>query len=497
MTVNRSFGRRLRSFAAFNVGQQVWLAGLSLVATPVLYHRLGGSAYGLLAVVGLVAAQLSFLEFGFSHATIRYLARYQAVGDVDGMRRTLSTSSWVYLGGALIGVTVLFATAEVLAERYFQMPPELVATGKAALLLCAPFLLVSMFGSLGNAVFQGLQKFAYINVISGAAATLQVLGSVVLVLAGHGVLPVVMWTITLGILTLVVHVWWLHRTSPGVRPFGRPELSSFREMAGFGLFLMVAGLFTQVFVSGTPLLLGRYVSLGALPFFTIPFGLYQRLNRVNHGVASALYPLVSEMESLGDTSSLRRTFVSGTRILAVGAAILVPPGVLVSTPFLAMWMGAEFAREAGGVLETLVVVVGFAIVALPSVELGRGAGRGRLLVAYTGIQASVSLAGVAVLAPRSGAAGAATALLLGQAAASGFVLLRVGGGHVRQVLSVSMIALLGAAGLGTLAGIAWAPSPVARLALAVGLAAGLALLGVFWVLSGEERLTLRRMVGLQ
>lgn len=488
-------GRRLGRFATFNVAQHAWLAMVSLVATPVLYHRLGEAAYGLLAVVNVVAAQLSILELGFGHATIRRISRHGGLDDPEELSRTLSTSTLVFLCTAAVGAAVLLAGADLLVERYFRIPPELLATGRTALRISAAFFAVTILGTLAGALWQGLQRFGYLNAVSAAAATAQLLGSVAIVLLGFGVLHVLAWTIVLGTASLAVHGWWLRRQAPGVRLFGRPSRQAFREMAGFGSLLMVAGILTQVFFSGGPLVLGHYVAIGALPFFTVPLGLYQRLNRMGYGVAAALYPLVAELDGLRDEPSLQRVYVSGTRVLLVAAATSMAPAVLVAGPFLSLWMGAGFAAEAGPVLEILFVSFGLSLATIPSVELSRGRGRASLLVAYTTLLAGVGLGGTVLLAPGLGPTGAALAFVTAQAAGSALLLLRVGGRSVSSVFTPRVLLHVVVAALVVVGVLTATASAWARLGAAVALGAALAASGIAWVLTPEERRSLRRMVG--
>ena len=480
-------------FASFNVAQHLWLGVLSLVATPILYHRLGEAAYGLLAVVNLVAAQLAILEFGFGHATIRRLAKSGGTRDPAELSRTLATSSWVFFGTAVVGSTVLLVGADVLAERYFQIPADFRDTGKTALRIGAVFFAVSMFGTLAGAVFQGIQRFGYLNLVSGVAATAQLLGSVVLVLTGFGVLSVLAWSVFLGCVTLAIHRWWLAHEAPGVRPFGRPTRAAFREMAGFGFLLMVAGVLTQVFMSGGALVLGHYVAVGMLPFFTVPFGLYQRLNQMGYGLASALYPLVAEMDGLRDGPSLTRVFVSGTRILLLVGTATMAPAVLVATPFLTVWMGSEFAAQGGVVLELLLAAFALSLATIPSIELARGTGRPGLLVGYTGVLAGVNLAGVALLAPTAGATGAGVAFLVAQGCGSVYLLATVGGRNCARVVSPGATAFVAVAAAAVFLALRADLSMPVQVGLAMALGVALVALGYFFGLARDERHTLRRM----
>jgi O-antigen/teichoic acid export membrane protein len=488
-----SFVARLRRFTTLNVGQQVALMALSLVATPVLYHRMGETAYGTLAIVTLLASQLAILEFGFGAATVRWVAQCRACGDDIALERALSTSLWVFVGTAAVGGIVLLVAAEPLVGRFFNVPVQDRATVVTAVRVGSLFFVASVFGNLVSAAWQGIQRFGALNLISGVASALQILGSLAIVMGGHGVVAVVVWSAALGCLTLVVNLLGLRRALPGVRWVGRLDMGTLKEMGRFGFLLMLAGALTQVVLSGGPLVLGHYVAIGALPFFTVPFGLYQRLNRTGYGLAAALFPLVSELEGRNDDQTLEKVFVSGTHTLLLAGAAAMAPAALLAAPFLSLWMGPDFAAQAGPTLELLFVAFALALAAIPSIELARGTGRAGLLVGYTAIQAAVTVMGVALLARGWGAAGAGAAFLAAQAAGSAFLVMKVGGHAVWRVFRPATVVVL-AGGCGATVGIlAATSSPWVRLGCAVALGLGLSAASALWASTDEERDALRRL----
>ena len=489
-----SFVARLSRFTALNVAQHVVLMALALVATPVIYHRLGETAYGILAVVTLLASQLSILEFGFGHATIRWVAQCRGRDDGLGVGRAVATSSWVFLATAGVGAGVMLFAAEPLVDHFFNVPRDARATAVAAVQVGSLFFAASVLGNLASAVWQGLQRFGTMNLISGVAALLQVLGSIALVLRGYGVLAVILWSTVLGLVSLAVNLKGLATPLRGTRWLGPLHPGTLREMGRFGFLLMLAGAFNQVVVSGGPLVLGHYVAIGALPFFTVPMSLFQRLNRLGYGLAGALFPLVAELEGRGDARTLERLFVSGTHTLLLVGVVAMAPAVLLAGPFLTVWMGPEFSAEAGRALELLFAAFAVALTAIPSIETARGTGRSGLLAGYTGIQAAVVLGGVTLLAPRWGASGAGAAFLAGHAAGLAFLGLVVGGGAVRRVFPPATLAVVGAGVGATLALLAVTTSPWLRLGAAVGLGAVLAGAALLWASTADEREVLRRLL---
>jgi O-antigen/teichoic acid export membrane protein len=265
-------------------------------------------------------------------------------------------------------------------------------------------------------------------------------------------------------------------------------------MAQFGFLLMLAGALTQVVLSGGPLVLGYFVVIGALPFFTVPMGLYMRLARMAQGLASALFPLVSELEGQRDDVTLDRLFVSGTRCLLLAGVSTMAPAVLLAGPFLTLWMGGEFAAQAGRPLEALFAAFVVAVATVPSIELARGTGRSGLLVAYTAVQAVINLSAVALLAPALGATGAGVAFLLTQTVGFAFLAVKVGGRGLRGVLSPAVLLVSCSACLGTLGGLVFITSPWGRLLCGTALGVAVASASFAWALTTEEQRAIRRML---
>jgi O-antigen/teichoic acid export membrane protein len=262
-------------------------------------------------------------------------------------------------------------------------------------------------------------------------------------------------------------------------------------MASFGVLLMLAGLFSQVYLTAGPLVLGHFVLVSALPFFTVPFGIFQRLYRLASGVSSALFPVVAELDGVKDHGTLDRVFMSGTRVLLLAGLASGLPAVLLAGPFLTLWMGEAFAVEATPVLERLFLAYAITLATVPSVEMARGRGQAARVATHVGILASVNLLGVLLLAPGNGVAGAASAFLTAQAVGSAVLFLWIGGRSVFRLLNFRLVTLLTAGLLLTYACHVSAQETPIRILAALGIGLFLTLIGYFWALAVEERQAMR------
>ena len=64
----------------------------AFVVTPIVVRGLGDQRYGVWSLVESVLAYLMLMDFGLTASVVRYVARFEAVADLDRRNRVFSTS---------------------------------------------------------------------------------------------------------------------------------------------------------------------------------------------------------------------------------------------------------------------------------------------------------------------------------------------------------------------------------------------------------------------
>jgi O-antigen/teichoic acid export membrane protein len=100
-------------------------------------------------------------------------------------------------------------------------------------------------------------------------------------------------------------------------------------------------------------MLGAFVGLSAVGYYTAPFDGVVRMLIVPASLVNALFPSVSGMHAVGDTTAIKRVFAKATRnitlILAVPAIVLLFFGPML----LRFWLGETFAEQGGTAVRIL------------------------------------------------------------------------------------------------------------------------------------------------
>ncbi len=326
-------------------GQFVSLATGFLVA-PFVLHHLGESQYGILTLVGSVIAQGANLDFGIRPAVIKYVAAHQARGEIRELRSLIATALWLYCCLGLVAFVLTLIVSPFLPV-WFNVPKSESDTIVTLGLLMGAQLAFSIPGSTPSAILAGLQRYDIINAISVAWTLLLAMATVVVLLAGGGVIAVAAVTVAIAVLMTAVYVVYLARVASDLRlTFHGAQRALVRKILSFSASILVLNTSSGLQEQSGEMVLGAFLSVSIVS----PYTLARRLSGIPQMIADrflwSLAPLSSELDAKGNVEHLQLMYLTGTRIalaisLPFAAAIIVLAG-----PFLSLWIGASYAQYA-------------------------------------------------------------------------------------------------------------------------------------------------------
>src|SRR5438477_12897439 len=117
--------RRIVLNAAANwIGFAVQLI-VAFFMSPILVHGLGAPRYGVWSLVESVLAYLMLFDLGVAASVVRYVARFEANGDLIRLNRVFSTSVCIFAVAGLAVMVVTLALAAV-GSTLTKLPVELL-----------------------------------------------------------------------------------------------------------------------------------------------------------------------------------------------------------------------------------------------------------------------------------------------------------------------------------------------------------------------------------
>ncbi|MBR4833228.1 MAG: oligosaccharide flippase family protein [Thermoguttaceae bacterium] len=251
--------KRLLKGAGFSGGALLVGIFFGIFLTPYTLATLGERAYGIYVCASLFAGWCGLLDFGLTTTTSRFVTRYCAIDDWDGLNEIGSTA--IVLFGALSAAVV--STAFVACGAAFFFATGADAPTLAAALFCSG---VSFAISKVSDGVCGVLRGALRQELTGATVfVFRILFGVVnfaILFFGGRVVALVVGNAVLTLLQLVVYIALMRAAVPrfhfSFRSF-RPE--RVRELFEYGVFAFLAQLGETAVDRSDLLLISAFMSL--------------------------------------------------------------------------------------------------------------------------------------------------------------------------------------------------------------------------------------------
>jgi O-antigen/teichoic acid export membrane protein len=412
-----SLGRRIAVNAAAAFGNQIAMAALGLLATAVLVRTLGIVRFGAWGLVAASAAWAGMLDLGLGLAAVRRVATCHAAGDDAGGARAAGAALLVSLALGLMGGAAVWLLAAP-AAAWFNVPEPFRPEFVAALRIAAAGAALTPAGTVLGAVPTAFQRLDALIKVEFAATGLTLLAQTAAAALGGG-LVVLAGLFAAGRAANLALRWNLAlRSLPGLRPRWVAWGAFWRDLGGFGALKVVHQLSSQAVLYLDRFLVGFFLDVRAVAYYTVAMDLAQRLLLVPSNLGGAFYP--AACAAAGNKAELARLYSSTSR--AVALLTFAPAVVLFgfAGPLLEVWVGGEFAAHSAGLLR--VSLAAYALMALTAVPAGAADALGRpdLSARYGLASVAINATLAVLLIPRLGVVGSGWAVLLNGLAQSPF-----------------------------------------------------------------------------
>lgn len=395
-----------------NFGLQLYLTLLAFLTTPYIVNTMGASAYGMLTLAGVFIGYLGFMDFGLSVAIEKSVAEWKEKGNTETVGRIISTGALSQAALGTIGGFTIWTASGWLIHTVLDIPPEMTNAALVALHLGAVGFAADMPRAAFSAVLRAYGRFDIMNRILMGIRSVQMLGTVGLLVAGYG-LPEIMFLhaglvfVHLAVLPAVIRI-----TLPQIHLGLLPQWQTAKTLFGFGGLVTIGYAASTIAAEIDKLLLGIFLPIAQLTFYQIPYNLSQRVLSVAPNITSTVFPAFAELRATNQHDRLRSLYTRASKYLLTVmfpfAAILF----LFAPEIMRYWIGENFVGTASTALR--ICAIGILVNAttwVPS-RVSVAAGRPNLTVKMNTIQAITGVSLCLILIPTYGVIGAAIAWAL-------------------------------------------------------------------------------------
>jgi O-antigen/teichoic acid export membrane protein len=395
-------------------------AAVGLIVLPINLQYLGPSAYGLWMLTASLTTYFSAMDLGFGGAVVRFVAEYRARRDPRALNETLSTMFYVYSGIGLLAYIIAIGVSFALGH-IFALTPEQAATGQIVLLIVAVNIALHFVFSVYGGVINGFQSYYLNNVVATASTILAAVVNVIVVMSGYGLIELVAATTACRVAPYILYVRNAHKVFPQLdirwTHFNRSRL---RQLTGFSIYLAVIDWSTRLNYTVDTVLIGAFLSTGAVAIYVVAQRLAQAMLRVTQQLHVMLLPVVVDRAIKGTQDEQQLLMIRATRF-QLATAVAVAGAVAADADRLILaWVGPGYDTSAV-LLQLLSYVVALrAWNGMPSTVL-KGLGGHRWLSGVSAVCAVANLLLSIVLVNAMGIVGVALGTVIPVTVVNAFV----------------------------------------------------------------------------
>jgi O-antigen/teichoic acid export membrane protein len=405
-------GRHLAWNSLLNLGTAVSIAGLNVIFVPLMLHSFGTEFYGVLSVTWMVLGNFSWLDFGFSRASARYVAQELGRGRPDQAALWTCTAvlSQAFLG--LVGALAVWLAAPFIVNHIHVQSQnhELVVLTLRLFAFCIP---IDFANRSITGVMQAGQRFDWVNGL-GVFSTLSTFGVYGIgILRGADFKIVVYGLVAIRVINLLGCYWGATQVLPELKSFAYLETvtASYRSrvvtLVKYGWWVASASIVAPLLVLFDQWMISVLIGVSLLPFYTIPSNLLWRLGMFPNSLTTTLFPAFSAMEAKTQWNRIEHYFVRAHRYLLTALIPILFVLFVWGGEILRLWIGASFAAQATLPLRMLVLGFAIGLLAPLSGALLEAVGRPDILVKLYIVELPVNVLVVWSLTKHYGIAGAA------------------------------------------------------------------------------------------
>lgn len=340
--------------AAWSTAEYVAYPLLMIAAAPLLVAGLGTEGYGLLMLVSAVAGIGVAANFGMGAATVKFVSAAVGRGNLAEAGRVIRTTLVMSVVTSLIVVLAISLAVPWLARHVFERmgPTPLV---ESALWCAAAILLFSQTDGVLSAALKGRERFDLAAKLEIGAKLLLVGGSLLAALLSRDLVVVLEATAALAATAAVVKALAVsHLFGAGALWRWGIDRETVKAVLGFGLWNWILGLSALLFLHADRMLVGSLLGASALAYYSVCVQLAQQIHAVPAAAMSFLFPLMSRKIEQGGQGAGLRVRDGGVALNVALSVVLGAAMLLWGRDLLGLWMGAEFARNGGEILNWLI-----------------------------------------------------------------------------------------------------------------------------------------------
>lgn len=353
MTLPSIAGRRsiarntLLNFGGLSVPLVVGVAVM-----PIITSNMGPVRFGLLGLTLALLEYSGLFDLGLGRATTKHVAERLATGDSEVSHLVVGSVISQLAFGALGGILFALA-APLLAHNVFVIPDAMKGEAVAVFRVLGALIPVTLLLLSLRGVLEAAHRFDLSNAVRVPSSLVSFLIPAIASSNGY-TLPAIMAMLFVSrVVFCTLSVIAVQRAIPTLRWRLPEDWSMLRPLLAFGGWMSVSNVVSPLLIYLDRFMLGAFVGLSAVGYYTAPFDGVIRMLIVPGSLVNALFPSISGMQVMGDRAGLKRVFSRAVRNMSVILAVPALGLMIFGPTLLRFWLGDVYAAQGGTAVRIL------------------------------------------------------------------------------------------------------------------------------------------------
>jgi O-antigen/teichoic acid export membrane protein len=393
---------------------------VAMFLTPLVVHKLGNDAYGLWALLLQLTGYMGVIDVGMRSATMRFVARYWAVGDQSSLNRVVTQVLAIYGVAALLCAAIGFSVAFVILP-HLEIPMALQSTARIAMLLATATLALSFPFAVFSSTLAGLSRWTTINAIGVGSLLVRTACILFALRAGHGLLSLAVIQLVTTVGAGITSVILVRRFVPTLRLYLKSlDWNLFRPVFAHTSYSFLTSVANRINYEVDAIVIAAFLPIQNVAFYVIGFKLVQYLRDAINATTQIIGPLVSALDAQGQTERIGHVLVRASRYVLLIGYLCAAALLVFGKDFLRLWMGAQYGARSGSVLLILAATQFVGLTQNVPGHILIGLSKHKLDTWCTSVEAGLNLVLSLILVRRFGIAGVAAGTAIAVVVVRGF-----------------------------------------------------------------------------
>ncbi len=319
------------------------------VMPRMIDRHVGQASLGIWDFAWSLVSYFSLAGLGVGSSINRYVAKFRAAGDRDGLNEAVSSVVCVQRAIAAF-IAIMVAAAVWYLPRFFREHSGMeLSEARWVVALLGATLVVQQTFDANRGTMTGCHRWDLHNGINSASYGIAVAAMMLLLALGHGLRSLAGAYLAVTAVTELARYVLVRRICPELDVHRRKATwRQAKAMLSFGIKTILIALPMMIVTQVTSLLIARHLGPAMLAVFSRPLGLIRSATTFVNKYALTLTPTAGSLQGAGRDREIRELMLRTTRYSVALTLPLILFLVLMGNCILEVWMGPRY--QAGHIL---------------------------------------------------------------------------------------------------------------------------------------------------